>query len=128
MTTRHPGGPLQRRVRAAARRERARAEPSGFLAAQRLEPSMEPTPPAAASPHLVAARQLRSLSATRGGAAHLAPVRPLMTGCWNTGDQLGVNPLNSGFENKQSEIVLNRAIGRKFEDFLFDQEGNFLSA
>jgi hypothetical protein len=39
-------------VRAAARRERVRAEPSRVLAAQRLEPSMEPTPPAAASHHL----------------------------------------------------------------------------
>ena len=51
----------------------ARAEPSRVLAAQRLEPPMEPTPPAAASPHLVAARPLCALSATRGGAAHLAP-------------------------------------------------------
>jgi hypothetical protein len=34
--------------------------------------SMEPIPPAAAAPHLVAARQLHCLSATRGGTAHLA--------------------------------------------------------
>jgi hypothetical protein len=55
-------------VRATPRREQARElKRRGVLAAQRLEPSMEPTPPAAASPHLVATRQLGGLSATRGG-------------------------------------------------------------
>ena len=45
---------------------------------------MEPIPPAAAAPHLVAARQLRCPSATRGGTAHLArAVRPLSNvGMW----------------------------------------------
>jgi hypothetical protein len=61
-------------VRAAARREHVRDEPSTGLAAQQLEPSIEPTPPAAAAPHLVAARPLRAPPATGGGAAHLAPV------------------------------------------------------
>jgi hypothetical protein len=38
-----------------------------------LNIEMEPTPPVAAAPHLVATRLLCALSATRGGAAPLAP-------------------------------------------------------
>jgi hypothetical protein len=50
-----------------------RAEPARALAAQRLEPSLEPTPPAAAPPHLVAPRPLRALSGVRLSSRPVGP-------------------------------------------------------